>query len=90
MQLSVTLRARISALGELSRPLGETRAATLARGLANAVAKDVALGRDPERTIDSWIRQIAIEIVEKSPPDQATASATPRMRRVADVLPEIY
>lgn len=90
MQLSARLRARISALGELSRPLGETRAATLARGLANAVAADVALGRNPDDTIDGWIRRIAAEIVEKAPPEPAQAKRTPGTRRIADVLPEIH
>jgi hypothetical protein len=91
MQLSANLRARISALGELSRPLGESRATALARALANAVASDVAQGRNPDATIDGWIRRLAAEIVDK--PTQATAS--PRKpasgtRRIADVLPEIH
>jgi len=92
MQLSANLRARISALGELSRPLGETRATALARALANAVANDVAQGRNPDATIDGWIRRLAAEIVDKSP---AGATASPRKpasgtRRIGDVLPEIH
>lgn len=86
MQLSPNLRARISALGELSRPLGETRATVLARALAGAVANDVARGRDPEATIDDWIRRIANEIAAPQP-----AKPTPRRpRRLADVLPEVH
>ncbi len=89
MQLSLSLRARISALGELSRPLGETRATALARILATAVATDVAQGRDPDATIDAWIRQLAAEIVEKTAaPDQAARPAG--VRRIGDVLPEIH
>lgn len=86
MQLSPNLRARISALGELSRPLGESRAATLARALAGAVASDVAKGRDPEATIDDWIRRIATEIATVTP-----ASQKPRgPRSLADILPEVH
>ncbi len=66
MHLPENLRARISALGELSRPLGDRRAATLARTLAEAVARDLAHGRDISLTIDDWIRQIALEIAESS------------------------
>jgi hypothetical protein len=87
MQLSARLRARISALGELSRPLGEPRAAALARGLANAVAADVASGRNPDATIDAWIRRIAAEIVADAPPEPTRRPAG--TRRIADVLPEI-
>ncbi len=93
MQLSASLRARISALGELSRPLGETRATDLARAQAKAVAADVAHGRSPEDTIDSWIRRLAAEIADKAPAAGATASSTGtrvRMRRIGDVLPEIH
>lgn len=92
MQLSASLRARISALGELSRPLGEARATNLARALANAVAADVAQGRNPEATIDGWIRRLAAEITDKTPAAAASASTGTRvrMRRIGDVLPEIH
>ncbi|HML41976.1 MAG: hypothetical protein JNN24_18475 [Hyphomicrobium zavarzinii] len=90
MQLSANLRARISALGELSRPLGETRATALARALVNAVATDVAHGRDPQATIDGWIRRIAAEIVEKAPTETATPRKPAGPRRIGDVLPEIH
>jgi hypothetical protein len=93
MQLSASLRARISALGELSRPLGETRATNLARALANAVAADVAQGRNPEATIDSWIRRLAAEIAGNPPAAAGGAASTgthARMRRIGDVLPEIH
>jgi len=92
MQLNPNLRARISALGELSRPLGERRAADLARALANAVALDVAQGRDPDTTIDKWIRRLVTEIAGKAPPpDAAAARAKPAgTRRLADVLPEVH
>jgi hypothetical protein len=90
MQLSANLRARISALGELSRPLGETRATTVARALANAVATDVAQGRDPEATIDGWLRRIAAEIVDKTPAGAASARTPAGTRRIGDVLPEIH
>lgn len=89
MQLSARLRARISALGELSRPLGEPRAAALARALANAVAADVARGRDPDATIDAWIRRIATEVVAEAPPEPVAATRPAGTRRIADVLPEI-
>ena len=85
MQLSPNLRARISALGELSRPLGEIRATVLARALAGAVANDVAKGRDPEATIDDWIRRIATEIATAKPAKPAPTGP----RRLADVLPEV-
>lgn len=90
MQLSANLRARISALGELSRPLGDTRAAALARALANAVAADVAQGRNPDATIDGWIRRIASEIVEKAPAEAASTKKPAGTRRIGDVLPEIH
>ncbi len=91
MQVSANLRARISALGELSRPLGETRAAALARALANAVANDVAQGRDPDATIDAWIRRLAAEIVATSAPSSAApGSKSPRRRGLGDVLPEVH
>jgi len=90
MQISANLRARISALGELSRPLGDRRAAELARTLANAVARDVAAGRNPDPTIDNWIRNIAAEIVAKQQPAPAKPAGRPAgLRRLADVLPEI-
>lgn len=90
MQLSANLRARISALGELSRPLGETRAATLAHALAKAVAADVAQGRSPDATIDGWIRRIAAEIVEKTPREAPSPRRQAGMRSVGDVLPEVH
>lgn len=98
MQVSANLRARIAALGELSRPLGETRAAALARALANAVAKDVAAGRNPDATIDGWLRQLATEIVAKTsgstshkPSAAASGAAQPlRPRRLSEVLPEVH
>ncbi|WP_072395261.1 hypothetical protein [Hyphomicrobium sp. CS1GBMeth3] len=90
MQLSARLRARISALGELSRPLGEPRAAALARSLANAVAADVARGYDPDATIDDWIRRIAEEIVKHSRASSTAPGKAARMRRIGDVLPEVY
>jgi hypothetical protein len=90
MQLSANLRARISALGELSRPLGDVRAASLAQALAKAVATDVAAGRSPDATIDGWIRRIAHEIVEKAPPAGPASRKPGAPRRAADVLPEIH
>jgi hypothetical protein len=90
MKLSANLRARISALGELSRPLGESRATTLARALAKAVAVDVAEGRDPDATIDSWIGRLAAEIVSKAPSETASARRPSGTRRIGDVLPEIH
>jgi hypothetical protein len=95
MQLSANLRARISALGELSRPLGESRATALARALVKAVAADVAQGRNPDATIDDWIRRLAAEIAAKAPkkaqPGEAPASVRPTgTRRIGDVLPEIH
>jgi hypothetical protein len=93
MHVPENLRIRISALGELSRPLGESRAAALARRLAQAVARDVALGRDTNVTIDGWIREIAIEIADTSrrstPERVAERRSTPRHRSLADVLPEV-
>ena len=88
MQVSANLRARISALGELSRPLGETRAAALAQALAKAVARDVAEGRNPDATIDGWIRRIAAEITETAPPAASGRPVAPR--RIADILPEVH
>ena len=97
MQVSANLRARISALGELSRPLGETRAAALAHALANAVARDVAAGRNPDATIDGWLHQLATEIVAKTAnkashkPSASASGAQPlRPRRLSDVLPEVH
>lgn len=90
MQVSANLRSRISALGELSRPLGEARAASLARALASAVAQDVAEGRNPELTIDRWLRRIAAEIVQLKPPAQQASARPKGPRRLSDVLPEVH
>jgi hypothetical protein len=90
MQVSANLRARISALGELSRPLGETRAAALARALTNAVVSDVAAGRDPNATIDGWIRRLATEIVEKGAAPAAAPKRPAGPRRLSDILPEVH
>lgn len=92
MNLSAGLRSRISALGELSRPLGEARAAVLARKLVQDVARDVSRGRDPESTIDAWVQRLAIEIVEKAPrpaADDAKTHKPKTQRRLADLLPEV-
>jgi hypothetical protein len=92
MHLPENLRARISALGELSRPLGDRRAATLARTLAEAVARDLTHGRDISLTIDDWIRQIALEIAESSQRNQASRPerrGATKHRGLADVLPEV-
>lgn len=89
MQLSENLRARISALGEMSRPLGDARAATLAQALAKAVASDVAAGRSPDATIDNWIRRIAQEVLTKASASEHARKARV-LRRVGDVLPEVH
>ena len=89
MKASANLRARISALGELSRPLGETRAATLAQALANAVARDVAAGRNPDATIDGWVRRLAVEIAASPSPAKASVQRPGAPRKLADVLPEV-
>lgn len=91
MQLSENLRARISALGELSRPLGDIRARSLGRDLIDAVARDVARGQDPQATIDAWIRRIAAEITGSAPKASAAAAEKPRRARsLADILPEVH
>ena len=53
------------------------------------VANEVARGRDPDRAIDSWIRRIASEIVEKQPREATKPKVMRTPRRLADVLPEI-
>jgi len=59
--------------------------------LANAVAKDVAEGRNPDPTIDDWIQALASEIVAKGLPASSKPGAKQaRTRRLADVLPEIH
>lgn len=89
MQIPVHLRARISALGELSRPLGEVRAAELAGKMARDVANDVARGRDPEATINAWIRELAAEILEKKRREAPETPKSRGFRTLADVLPEV-
>lgn len=84
------LRSRLSTLGELSRPLGEARAAALARAIANNLLCDVSQGRDPERTIEDWLTRIACEIAAKSQAQRAgVIDAGPRVRPVKDLLPEV-
>ena len=87
--LPAHLRARIQALGELSRPLGEAGAAALARSLAGAVIADISQGRDPEATLDAWIRQIACEITAKTQDEGGTSNPRRPTRSLKDLLPEI-
>ena len=84
------LRSRLSTLGELSRPLGEARAASLARAIANNLLCDVSQGRDPERTMDDWLTRIACEIAAKSQEQRKPVIASGhRVRPVGDLLPEV-
>jgi hypothetical protein len=78
--------SRIAALGTLSRPLGEARAAALARAIAGSVIDEVNNGGDPEATLDAWINRIAREIAASE-----AASTTPRrgIRKLAELLPEV-
>ncbi len=87
--LSARVRARLATLGELSRPLGEERASTLARTIALNLVTEVSRGRDPERALDRWLTQIACEIAVKAQAGKAPAEPPPRARPVKDLLPEI-
>lgn len=67
---------------------------TLAHRLAESVARDVAAGRDTNATIDTWIRQIALEIADMSRRTTSERVAEKRgparHRSLADVLPEVH
>lgn len=89
MTISAELRTRISALGELSRPLGEVRARELAQELINAVSKDITLGKNPNSTIDFWIKKIAKEVAEKTSGRQRKSGTPKNGRKLADFLPEV-
>jgi hypothetical protein len=89
-RLPTHLLSRISALGTLSRPLGEERAAALARAIADSVVADVNKGADPELLLDVWITRIAREIAELSAPEPTRKPAARRgIRSLADFLPEV-
>lgn len=83
------LRSRVSAVGQLSRPLGEARAAALARAIAADLAADVAHGRDPERSLDQWIARIASELTERSRTEPVAGATRKGVRPIGDFLPEI-
>jgi len=87
--LPAHLRSRVSAVGQLSRPLGEARAATLARAIATDLATDVAHGRDPERSLDRWIARIAMELTDRSRSAPVAGATRPGVRPIRDFLPEI-
>ncbi len=88
-RLPAHLLSRISALGTLSRPLGEERAAAIARAIADFVVADVKQGVDPELLLDVWITRIAREIAEKSAPEAAKPAKRRGIRSLADFLPEV-
>ena len=90
MTISETLRKRISALGELSRPLGQGRATELASELITAVSSDVARGKSPDLTIDTWLEKIAKEIAKKNQSSHTrNKSTTQKPRKLAEILPEV-
>jgi hypothetical protein len=88
-RLPAHLLSRISALGTLSRPLGEERAAAIARAIADSVVAEVKKGVDPELLLDVWITRIAREIAEKSSPETAKPARRRGIRSLADFLPEV-
>jgi hypothetical protein len=81
--------SRIAALGTLSRPLGEARAAAIARAIADSVVADVKKGADPELLLDVWITRIACEIAALSAPENSKPAPRRGIRRLADFLPEV-
>lgn len=87
-KLPAHLLSRISALGTLSRPLGEERAAVLARAIADSVVVEVKKGADPELLLDVWITRIACEIAT-SAPEKAKPAPRRGIRRLAELLPEV-
>ena len=87
-QLSAHFRARIAALGELSRPLGEARAANLALQLAADVMAEISRGRNPERALNDWITRIACEVAAHAHRHGAPG-ASKRVTLLKDLLPEI-
>jgi len=88
-RLPTHLLSRISALGTLSRPLGEERAAAIARAIADSVVAEVKKGVDPELLLDVWITRIACEIAAKSSPETAKPAPRRGIRSLADFLPEV-
>lgn len=83
------LLSRIAALGTLSRPLGEARAAAIARAIADTVVTEVKKGADPELLLDVWITRIACEIAAQSAPEKAKPAPRRGVRRLAELLPEV-
>ena len=88
-RLPAHLLSRISALGTLSRPLGEARAAVIARSIADSVVAEVKRGRDPELVLDVWITRIACEIAAQSSPQAEKPAPRRGLRRLAELLPEV-
>jgi hypothetical protein len=83
--LAPHLRHRIAALGALSRPLGETRAAAIAREVASTLVADVSAGRDPETCLNDWLKKISKEIAESHTQHVRKS----RHKPVAALLPEV-
>lgn len=88
-RLPAHLLSRISALGTLSRPLGEARAAAIARAVADSVVAEVRKGADPERVLDDWITRIACEIAAQSAKENEKPAPRRGLRRLAELLPEV-
>lgn len=80
------IRARIAALGELSRPLGEARAEAIAGEVARSLLADMKVGRNPDRALDAWLTRIACEIAANASSQRPRSSAK---RTLKDLLPEI-
>ena len=88
-RVPVHLLSRISTLGELSRPLGEARAAALARAIAGNIAADVSHGRNPEKALDDWLARIANEIAASHEQHKIIEKTGARLRSLKDLLPEV-
>jgi hypothetical protein len=87
-RLPCDIRARMTELGELSRPLGEAPAKDLARRLAVSVLLDLLAERNVHGTLDAYKERIKGEIERRT----LVSCRQEQMRSRtswSDMLPEI-
>ena len=82
------IRRRLSELGKLSRPLGETRASRIASDVIGLVAGQLRLGGRPERILEIYEARISCEIAEQRAASRTSSRLYSSNGRLSDVLPK--